>query len=370
MPEKDYYALLGVPRDASPDEIKAAFRRLARKYHPDVNRDDPNAEEKFKQIGEAYAVLSDPSKRTQYDRYGVVSDGMAGGFDFTGSISEIFEMFFGATAGARKGTRARDGRDLQVDVLVTLKEVVTGTSKILDLQRMETCTECNGTGAAKGAQPIACRDCGGTGVVMHITNTLMGQIRRAMTCPHCSGQGEIIEEKCKRCKGKMLEKRHARVEVEIPPGVDNGTLLHLPYQGDDGLYGGRPGDLYVAVRVKDDPRFIRDERGLLTYVEVTFPQAALGTTLKIDGIDEELELKIPPGTQPSQEFRLQGKGLPKIGSKERGDLRVRVIVNVPKKLTEEQKRLLEEFQKSLEGQAREESSSFLHTLKESFKKRG
>lgn len=371
MTAQDYYSLLGIPRDASPDDIKAAFRRLARKYHPDVNRDDPKAEEKFKQIGEAYAVLSDPNKRSQYDRFGTVSDMPPGGFDFaSGGISELFEMFFGAGAARRTGPRVMDGRDLQVEVTLTLSDVVTGAKKAIDLDRMETCSECNGSGCAAGTSPETCQDCGGSGVIVQVSNTLLGQIRRSSTCRKCEGEGRVIKSPCTRCKGAKLEKKHAKLEIDIPAGVDSGTVLHLPYQGDDGINGGRPGDLYVTVRVKEDHRFVRDERGLLTNVEITFAQAALGTDLRLAGITEEFSLHIPPGTQPGQEFRVPGQGVPKIGARERGDLRVRVSVVVPKKLTDYQRHLLEQFDKVEQGESekRTKGPGFLDQFRESVKK--
>ncbi|MCH8275351.1 MAG: molecular chaperone DnaJ [Armatimonadetes bacterium] len=350
MTAPDYYSVLGVPRDADADEIKSAFRRLARKYHPDINKEDPDAEEKFKQLGEAYAVLSDSSKRGEYDRYGRVADVPSGVSDFTGGLSEIFEMFFGVGAARRTGPRAADGHDLRMDVTVDLKEVVAGTKRTVELDRMETCSDCNGSGCAPGTEPETCPDCGGAGVIVQVTNTLLGQIRRSATCARCGGEGRVNQEPCPRCDGRMLEKRRARIEVEIPPGVENGTMLHLPYQGDDGVSGGRPGDLYVGVRVKEDARFARDEHGLLTQVEISFPQAALGDTLVIDGVEGEFELIVPPGTQPGQEFRVPSQGVPRIGSRERGDLRVRVNVKVPKRLSEYDRHLLEQLQRSLNGE--------------------
>lgn len=344
----DYYEILGVPRDAGPDEIKSAFRRLARKYHPDVNKDDADAEEKFKLLGEAYAVLSDPNKRREYDTFGRVSDVPSGMGDF-GGIGEIFEMFFGAGAARRTGPQVVHGRDLQVDVVVNLREVVAGTARTLEFDRLETCSECNGSGAKPGTSPVNCPDCGGAGVMVQVTNTFMGQVRRSSTCPRCGGEGTIVKEPCKKCRGQKLERTKARIEVKIPPGVDTGTMLHLPGQGDDGINGGRPGDLYVGVRVDNDPRFVRDKIGLLTQVTISFPQAALGARLQLEGVDSQFELVIPAGTQSGQEFRVREQGVPPVGSNDRGDLRVRVNVEVPRELTEYQLQLLETFQKTLQS---------------------
>src|SRR5947207_2479859 len=275
----DYYTLLGVSRDAGPDEIKSAFRRLARKYHPDVNKDDPDAETKFKEMAEAYTVLSDDSKRREYDLYGTVSDMPSGMGDF-GGISEIFEMFFGAGAARRTGPRVVHGRDLQVDVTVKLKDVVSGVQRTLNFERMESCSACEGSGAKPGTKPISCPDCGGAGVVVQVTNTFMGQVRRSTTCGRCGGEGQVVKERCPKCQGQRLERVKAKMDVNVPPGVDTGTVLHLPGQGDDGINGGRPGDLYVAVRVQNDARFIRDSKGLATNVSITFSQAVMGASLQ------------------------------------------------------------------------------------------
>ncbi len=370
MPTKDYYQILGVPRDARPEEIKAAFRRLARKYHPDVNQSDPNAEDKFKEIGEAYAVLSDPKKRAEYDRFGTVSDMPPTVTDFTGGLSEIFEMFFGIGAGRRANRQGVNGRDIRVDITIGLEEVVTGTRRTIKFSRLETCSLCEGSGCAPGTTLIPCTHCGGSGVRIQVTRTILGELRHSVTCPRCQGEGRVIEQPCPRCQAQMLEEREARVEVDIPPGVEDGTLLHLPYQGDDGILGGQPGDLYVGIRVKEDPRFIRDEYGLLTAVEISFPQAALGDTIQVPGIEGPLELTIPPGTQPGQEFRIPGKGIPKLGAKERGDLRVRINLRVPKNLTEYQRHLIEQLKKSLEGDTKTKKASkgFLEQFREQLRK--
>lgn len=370
MAAQDYYELLGVPRDASEDEIKSAFRRLARKYHPDVNPDDPTAEEKFKQIAEAYAILSDRSKRQEYDRYGTVSDIQRPDAGF-GGIADLFEMFFGVGAARKSGPQPEPGRNLEATVTLTLKDVVTGARRTLEFERMETCTSCNGSGSEPGTAPQTCPDCGGAGVVVHVTATFLGQVRRTMTCGRCHGEGRVITRKCSNCNGKKLLSKRARVEVRIPGGIDDGTVLHLPSQGDDGINGGRPGDLYVRVHVQRDPRFVRDDRGLLTQVNITYPQAALGASLVLEGIDGEFELIIPPGTQPGQEFRVRGQGLPPVGGTERGDLRVRVNVVVPKSLTEYQKQLLENLQRTLEGKedSTARSNSFLQEFLREIKKK-
>lgn len=347
MSAQDYYAVLGVPRDASAEDIKTAFRRLARKYHPDVNK-EPGAEERFKQLGEAYSVLSDPNRRREYDLYGRVSD-VGQGVDFAGGIGSLFEMFFGVGAARRTRSNAVDGRDIQAEVDISLKEVVTGTKRTLEFERLEACLECGGTGAKAGTEPTICEDCGGAGVVVEVMQTLLGHVRRSVTCPRCLGNGVVIKTPCSRCKGERLERRKARIEVSIPPGVDTGTILHLPNQGDDGIHGGRPGDLYVVVKVTSDPRFNRDQNGLMTQITISYPQAVLGVSLKLDGINGKVDLVVPPGTQAGQEFRIRGEGVPSVGSTERGDLRVKVNVDVPRMTTEYQRQLLEALQKTFES---------------------
>lgn len=346
----DYYEILGVARDASPDEIKSAFRNLARKYHPDVNSDDPDAEEKFKSIGEAYAILSDPNKRREFDQFGQVSDIPSNMSDF-GGIGEIFEMFFGAGSARRRGPQVVHGNDLQVGVTVDLPEVVTGAKRTLSFDRHELCKDCKGSGAKAGTSPKKCPDCGGSGVVVQLTNTFMGQLRRSMPCAKCNGEGQFIETPCDTCKGGKVTLNHVNVEANIPPGVDNGTVLHMPGQGDDGINGGRPGDLYIPVSVKPDPRFTRDKHGLITHAAISFPKAAMGATLNLEGVDGSFQLVVPAGTQSGHEFRVRGQGIPAIGGGERGDLRVRLNVAVPKELSEYQKQLLDSLEKTFDENA-------------------
>ncbi len=346
----DYYEILGVARDASPDEIKSAFRNLARKFHPDVNTDDPDAEEKFKSIGEAYAVLSDPNKRREFDQFGRVSDLPPDMGDF-GGIGEIFEMFFGAGSARRRGPQVIHGNDLQVDVTVDLAEVVTGAKRTLSFDRHELCADCKGSGAKAGTSPKTCPDCGGSGVVVQLTNTFMGQIRRTMPCPKCGGEGQFVEIPCDKCSGAKVTLNRVKVEANIPPGVDNGTVLHMPGQGDDGINGGRPGDLYIPVSVKADPRFVRDKHGLITHAAISYPKAAMGSTLSLEGIDGTFQLVVPPGTQSGHEFRVRGQGVPPVGGGERGDLRVRLNVTVPRELSEYQKQLLDSLEKTFDGDA-------------------
>ncbi|MFN8139012.1 MAG: J domain-containing protein [Fimbriimonadales bacterium] len=366
MSKPDYYAVLGVPRDADADEIKAAFRRQARKLHPDVNRDDPDAEEKFKELNEAYTVLSDPNKRAQFDQFGTVGD-IPQGAGFSGGFGDIFDMFFGGFGGGvRGGPRVIHGRDLKTMVELSLQEVVTGSRRTLTLERSEVCSECNGNGCAAGKRPETCPDCDGSGVVTSIANTILGQIRQQSPCRRCGGEGSRITHPCPKCKGSKLIKGPRRIEINVPTGVEDGTVLHVPYQGDDGINGGNPGDLYVTVRVTPDSRFMRDELGVWTRCRLTVSQATLGADLIIAGIDGDIELHIPPGTQPGHEFRIHGKGVPKIGATKRGDLRVRTIVEIPTVLTDEERAVYESLQQIYHEQPSKKEGILDH-IKKGFK---
>ncbi len=366
MPQRDYYAALGVPRDADADEIKAAFRRQARRLHPDVNRDDPEAEEKFKALNEAYSVLSDDRKRQQYDRFGTVDD-VQPGVDFSSGFGDIFEMFFGGFGEARRtGPRPHDGADLRASVRITLQEVVTGARKTVSLNRQETCPDCSGTGSASGKRPSACPDCGGTGMVVSVQHTILGQIRQTTMCRRCGGEGTLIGDPCKTCKGKRLIAISKRVEINVPAGVEDGTVLRVPYQGDEGLNGGRAGDLFVGVRIEPDARFGRDDRGVWMTLEVSIPEAVLGATREFEGIGETLQIEIPPGTQPSQEFRIAGKGVPKIGAAKRGDLRVRVSLKVPTRLSQQERELYRRLAE-LQNDETPNKQTIIDQLKRGFK---
>jgi molecular chaperone DnaJ len=266
------------------------------------------------------------------------------------NIGDLLELFLGAGARGWRGPQVIHGNDLQVNVTVDLKEVVAGAKRTLSFDRHETCSDCNGSGAKVGTSPKSCPDCGGSGVVVQLTNTFMGQIRRSAPCAKCGGEGQFIETPCTSCKGGKVVMNRVNIEANVPPGVDNGTVLHMPGQGDDGINGGRPGDLYVAVKVTPDERFTRDKHGLITNRSVPYPKAAMGSTLSLDGIDSAFQLVLPAGTQSGQEFRVRGQGVPPIGGGERGDLRVRIQVDVPRELSEYQKQLLDTLEKTFEGQ--------------------
>ncbi len=344
MASRDPYEVLGVGRNASPEEIKSAYRRLARRFHPDVNPNDAEAEEKFKEIGNAYSILSDAEKKARFDQYGSVDDVpsdpfFAGG----GGISDLFEAFFGGAQGGSRSRRGRDGEDVRADAELTYQEVISGADREIQVDRMAECDSCHGTGVEGGKAPETCATCRGQGVVGTVRNTFIGQVRTQSACPTCNGQGTIIKDPCKKCKGRALVTETATVRVSVPPGVESGATMHLPGQGSDGVGGGRPGDLYLVLEVKEDKRFERRGQTLYSLLELTFVQVTLGDKVQILGVDSSYELDIPAGTQPGSQFPIRSAGLPPLHGGRRGDFVVQVTVRVPKNLNEAQVKLLREF---------------------------
>lgn len=342
MSKRDPYEVLGVPHDASADEIKTAYRRLARKHHPDVNPNDPNAEEAFKEVGEAYSILSDPDKRANFDRFGTTDD--VPDNLFGGGFGDIFEMFFGGQGASSRQRRAgRDGDDVRADVEVTLQEVVTGVHKDVPVRRMSQCSACGGTGSEGGVAPETCSTCRGQGQVSQTRNTFIGTVRTSAPCPTCGGAGSTIKNPCSSCRGRGLVQETARISVAIPAGVESGATMHLPGQGSDGTGYGRPGDLYVVLTVKNDPRFERDGRNLVTRLSLTFAQAVLGDSVEVAGVDAAYDLDVPAGTQPGEILGIREAGLPPLHGGKRGDLLVVAAVTVPKKLSDGEADLLRQF---------------------------
>lgn len=347
----DYYATLGVGRDADDSTIRKAFREQARRLHPDVNRHDPEAEEKFKALNEAYEVLSDPKKRALYDRYGTVRvqdlGGFGGepGFGFE-SVSDIFEMFFGE-GGVHRATDL-SGRDVAVELELDLEEAAFGTTKDVSVERAVACAACDASGAADGSAPEACPECHGRGAVRTAGRTLLGTIMREATCTRCGGLGQVIKEPCKQCGGQGRALKGESLSVDVPAGVDDGTTLRVPQAGEAGVRGGRPGDLYVQVRVRRHPVFERHGDDLYAVLPLGFSQAALGGQVKVAGLDGEVSISIPAGTQPGDQFVVRGAGVPRLRGRGRGDLIVQATVQVPDKLTREERKLLEELER-LEG---------------------
>jgi molecular chaperone DnaJ len=366
--ERDYYELLGVSRDASESEIKKAFRRLARELHPDVS-EAPDAEERFREVVEAYEVLSKQETRQLYDRYGhagLRSGGFQPGhFDF-GSLSDLFSAFFGDDLLGGRSARAR-GADLAATVEIELTDVATGTTRSVPFQVAVTCTRCGGDGAEPGTQVVACPTCAGIGRLQHVSRSVFGEFVRTQTCPDCHGSGRRIETPCKECggSGRLIEER--TLEVEIPAGIHDGQQIRLSGEGHAGTLGARAGDVYVQVRVRPDPRFVREGDDVFSTVNLTMTEAALGARLTIPTLHGDAELEFPPGTQPGEVVVLRGRGMPVLQGFGRGDQRVLVNVVVPRNLTDEQRRLLEEFDQHADERTYHADGGFFDKLKSVFR---
>ncbi|NWG35318.1 MAG: molecular chaperone DnaJ [Chloroflexi bacterium] len=368
MSNRDYYETLGVGRNASDDEIKAAFRKLARQYHPDVNK-EPGAEEKFKEINEAYGVLSDNEKRARYDRFGKEGLGNTGGFrDYTVDFGDIFEELFGQfgfSSGGRASRRSpRRGRDLQMQVTLTFEEAVFGVEKEIEFQREETCSRCSGSGAEPGTSPVRCSTCNGQGEVRQVRQTFLGQMVQTTTCPVCNGRGETISSPCRSCRGGGLELKKVTKKVQIPAGVDRGTQIRLSGEGGPGIYGGPHGNVFLVLNVKPHQFFKRRENDILLNLDINVAQAVLGAEIEVPTLDGEEKLKIPAGTQPGKVFVMKGKGVPYLRRKDRGDQLVIVNVAIPTKLTREQRELFEKLAESLGTTVKPQEKGFLDWLNE------
>ncbi|TML35952.1 MAG: molecular chaperone DnaJ [Actinobacteria bacterium] len=348
---RDYYDVLGVSRDADEGEIKRSFRKLARELHPDVNQHDPEAEEKFKEAAEAYEVLTDAERRSLYDRYGhegLQSSGFSSSFQGFGSFADIFDAFFGGDplfGGGRGG--AMQGGDVAVSVEVTLQEAATGITKDVEYDAVETCPRCHGNGAEPGTPIETCPRCGGSGQLRAVTRTAFGQLVRSTVCDRCGGDGSIAETPCKECRGRGRKAARRRLSVDIPAGIDDEQRIRLTRRGHAGERGGPAGDVYVLVNVIPDDRFVRDGNDLVTVVDVPAPTAALGTTVTVPTLDGDEEIDIPAGTQPGTVVTMRGRGMPSLRRGARGDQRVVVNVVVPRKLSAEQRELLERLDSTL-----------------------
>ena len=370
--KRDYYEVLGVERSATLEEVKRAYRQMARKHHPDVNPDDKAAEEKFKEIAEAYEILSDEQKRAAYDRYGHSANGNGGGSGgegFGGSgFGDIFDLFFGGAAGggARRGGPQR-GNDLRYNLEVSLEEAYTGIEKEIRFPRVETCETCRGTGGKPGTSPTTCVQCAGQGQVRQTQSTFLGQIQTVVTCPRCSGRGKIYPETCETCKGAGRERKTKVLNLTVPPGVDDGMQMPIRDEGEGGTLGGPAGDLYVFFQVKEHNKFQRQGRDLFAEIPISFTQAALGDDISVPAVNgENGEIKVPEGTQTGTTFRLRGFGMPDVrNATVKGDLHATVRVVVPTKLTEDEKKALREFA-NLRGEKREEPKGFFDRIKEAF----
>lgn len=361
MAAKDYYEVLGVPRSANEDEIKDSYRKLVRKFHPDQNKDNPDAEKKMAEINEAYSVLSNKEKRAKYDQFGQVPPdgaypgGGYGGVNFTddfGSVADIFDQMFGGGFGG--GGRARshnvvyEGADIRTEISITLEEAFSGKKVIVEIPRMDKCSECGGSGAAKGTSPETCPSCKGSGQVRRTQQTFLGSFQTVGTCPSCGGTGKIIKSPCPKCGGETVVKAFHKIEVEVPAGIEDGMRIRLAGQGDAGQKGGRAGDLYVYVHVREHKVFKREGADLHTSVTINMYEAALGAKITIYTIEGKEQITIKPGTQPGDTLGIKGKGMPHLNSKRRGDQIITFKVTIPKKLSQREKQALKDLSK-LEG---------------------
>ena len=352
--KRDYYEVLGVSRDAGEDEIKKAYRRLAKKYHPDVNKENPEAEHKFKEASEAYEVLSDSNKRARYDQFGHNDPGMGGaggfgGFGGFGGVEDIFESFFGGFGGSSRRSGPRKGADLRENIVIDFEEAAFGTKKTVNVLRHESCDVCEGTGAEPGTEAETCSTCGGSGRVRVQQNTLFGQFVNERTCDTCGGSGKVIKNKCRECKGSGKIRKTRKIEINVPAGIDNGHTISLRGEGEPGSRGGPSGDLLVNVRVRPHEFFIRNGTNIMLKVPISFEQAALGDDITVPTIDGDVKYKIHEGTQPGDKFRLRNKGIPSLRSGRRGDQIIEIIVEVPKKLSRKQKAALKAYAEVMSG---------------------
>lgn len=372
MAKRDYYEVLGVSRDASESDLKSAFRNLARKYHPDVS-DAPDAEEKFKEINEAYGVLSDADKRAAYDRFGhqgVRGPGGGPGFetvDFT-DFADIFSDMFGFGGfGGRSRTASRNaprrGADLQYQATITFKEAVFGADKEIDVTKDETCDTCSGSGAKPGTSPKTCPECQGRGEVRQTRQTLLGAMVQVTTCPVCSGRGKVIESHCPTCQGRGLKRNTRRKKISIPAGVDDGTRIRLAGEGQPGANNGPPGDLYIFVRVRPHKYFRRRDNDILLDLNINIAQATLGAEVQVPTVDGDVKLKIPAGTQPGKIIRMRARGVPHLRSNSRGDQLVIVNVTIPKRLDVEERELFEKLADKMDSKVLPQEKGFLEKLK-------
>ncbi|MGM0374746.1 MAG: molecular chaperone DnaJ [Chloroflexota bacterium] len=371
MEKRDYYEVLGISRNASEDDIRNAFRRLARKYHPDVN-DSPDAEERFKEINEAYGVLSDEEKRAAYDRFGHQGVKVAnGGVDWSANFSDFEDILgdlfglggFGGRARSRWRTAPRRGADLQYRVTLDFDEAVFGVEKEIEITRDEVCSTCGGSGAKPGTSPQTCPQCGGRGEIRQTRQTLLGSMVQVTTCPTCNGEGKTIETPCPTCHGTGTERKTRKKKVTIPAGVDDGTRIRLSGKGQPGENNGPPGDLYILIRVRPHKYFRRRDQEILLDLDVNIAQATLGAKVEVPTVDGDVKLKIPPGTQPGSVIRMRGKGVPRLRNDGRGDQLVVINVRIPEKLDEEERELFEQLAEKMDSEVLPQERGFFDRLK-------
>lgn len=376
--KKDFYEVLGVSKGASDEEIKKAYRKLAKQYHPDMNPGDKKAEAKFKEVGEAYEILSDPQKRARYDQfghagvdpsYGAGAGGFGGGFEDI-DLGDLFGSFFGGFGGS---TRTRNpngpirGRDIGLTLSLSFEEAALGCHKDISVPHMETCETCAGSGAKKDTNPDVCPTCGGSGSIRATERTMLGTMQVQKTCPHCGGKGKIIKDPCPDCNGQGRVRKQRKLTVTVPAGINHGQTFTLRGQGDAGLNGGPAGDANITVSIRPDPVFERDGYDVWCDIPITFMQAALGDEITVPTLEGKVKYTVPEGTQPQTVFRLKGRGVPYINGRGKGDQFVRVTVEVPKSLNNKQKQALRDFEGTLSDRNYEKRKSFFDRIKESMR---
>ena len=374
--KRDYYEVLGVSRGASEDEIKKAYKKMARKYHPDLIPGDKTAEEKFKEVNEAYEVLSDADKKARYDQYGHAgvdpnfgAGGFGGGFDGSfdfGDLGDIFGSFFGGGFGGGRRTNPnapQRGESIRMSIAISFEEAAFGCEKAVTVERYETCDTCHGNGCAPGTSPEVCPDCHGTGTVQVRRQTPMGVFATSSPCPKCGGKGRIIHQPCKDCRGSGMVRKKKTIQASIPAGIDNGQTISIRGQGNAGKNGGPAGDLLITITVRPHELFRREGTSVLCEAPITFTQAVLGAELEIPTIDGKVKYTLPEGTQSGTTFRLKGKGIPSINGRGRGDQYVTVYIETPKNLNKEQKEALKKFAETMGESNYEEQKKFFKKFK-------
>ncbi|SCG83623.1 molecular chaperone DnaJ [Proteiniborus sp. DW1] len=375
MSKRDYYEVLGVDKNATEQEIKKAFRQLAKKYHPDLNPDNKDAEQKFKEVNEAYEVLSDPDKKARYDRFGHEGvSGQAGGFSqgfegfggFGDIFEDIFDMFGGGFSSSTRRNAPRKGSDIKYRLDIEFEEAVFGVDKEIEFKRTENCSKCSGTGAEPGTSKIKCPKCNGSGEVKYAQSTPFGQFVRVGTCDRCNGQGEIIDKPCSKCSGSGKERKARKINIKIPAGVDTGSVIPLRGEGEAGEKGGSHGDLYIYINVKPHEIFTREGNDIYCEVPISFVQAALGGEIEIPSLEEKIKHIIPEGTQTDTVLKFKGKGIPNVRGYGRGDQYVKVVVQVPTKLTDKQREILKQFAVESGEKVYEHKKGFFDKVKDAF----